>query len=101
MALTILTLACFLYYASSRYFPEHNIALLKDKQKILILVASALALISLFIMSSTDGFATGFTVWLIASMTLLSAVIISIKLSFSWTWFWGGVCFVFILTDFI
>lgn len=101
MALTILTLSCFLYYASSRYFPEHSIALLKGKQKALISIASVMALISLFLMSSADGFATGFTVWLIAFMTLLSAVIISIKLSFSWTWFWGGVCLVFILTDFI
>lgn len=99
MALTILTIACFLFYASSKYFPDHGIALLQWKQKTLILIASALALLSLFIMDSTDGFATAFTVWLVAFMTLLSAVIISIKLSLKWTWVWAGVCLVFILTD--
>lgn len=99
MALTILTIACFLLYASSKYFPPHGIDLLKGKQKILITIGSALAFLSLILISNADGFATGFTVWLIAFMTLLSAMIISMKLSFKWTWVWAGVCMIFILTD--
>ena len=101
MALAILTFSCFLLYATSKYFPKQGIKLVDQHKKAVILMASALSLCSLFLFTFWYDFATALVCWIIAFMTLLSAIILSIKLNYKWIWVWGGLSLIFILIDIV
>ena len=99
MALAVLTFACFLYYLTSKYFPIQGIVLVKDHKTKIVLLASAISLCSLYLFSRSFDFATALMIWMIAFMTLLSAMILSVKMNHKWIWLWGGLCLLFILID--
>lgn len=101
MALAVLTLSCFLFYATSKYFPITEIPFVKDHKTTIILLASAISLLSLYLFTWSYDFATALIIWIIAFMTLLSAMILSIKMNIKWIWIWGGLSILFILTDVI
>jgi len=99
MALAVLTLACFLFYATSRYFPKAGLKRIKDNKRGMLIAASVLSILSLILFTLTYDFATSLVMWMVALMTVLSAIILSLKLNFRWVWIWGGLCLVFILID--
>lgn len=101
MALTILIIACFLLYSTSKYFPKQGIKLIDENKKLVLGIASALAIVSLFVFNTNNDFATSLVFWMIAFMTILSSIILSIKLNFKWIWVWGSICLIFLLVDFI
>ncbi|MEM7509491.1 MAG: hypothetical protein AAF388_01080 [Bacteroidota bacterium] len=101
MALAILTIACFLLYATSKYFPVADVHYVKEHKTKIILLASAISFLSLFVFSNSYGFETALMIWLVAFMTLLSAIILSVKMNIKWVWVWGGLCVLFILIDFV
>lgn len=65
------------------------------------MIASVLALLSLFMFTYSYDFATSLVFWIIAFMTLLSAMILSLKMTLKSVWVWGGLCLTFILVDFL
>ena len=101
MALAILTIACFLLYATSKYFPVADVPYVKEHKTKILLLASAISLLSLFVFSNSYDFETALMIWLVAFMTLLSAIVLSVKMNTKWVWVWGGLCVLFILIDFV
>lgn len=101
MALATLTLACLLLYATSKYFPIRKIKVIDDHRTKVILLAGAISLFSLYLFSRSFDFSTALMVWTVAFMTLLSAVILSVKMNAHSIWVWGGLCFLFILIELI
>lgn len=99
MALAVLTIACLLFYASSRYFPRQDIKLIANNKIAVLLAASAISIVSLVLFMVNNDFATSLVYWMIALMTLLSAIVLSVKLNFNWVWIWAGLCILFIIID--
>ncbi|MEM9721899.1 MAG: hypothetical protein AAGA10_21720 [Bacteroidota bacterium] len=101
MALAVLTIACFMLYSTSRFFPVQDMPIVKTHKVKVLVLASAISLFSLYLFSRSFGFETGLMIWMIAFMTLLSAVILSIKMNLKWIWVWGGLCILFMLIDIV
>jgi len=99
MALTTLTLACFLLYGTSKYFPIEGIEVLKEHRGKIVLLASAISLFSLFLFNRSFDFSTSLMIWMSAFMMLLSAIILSVKMNEKSVWMWGAFCLLFILID--
>ncbi|MEM0939212.1 MAG: hypothetical protein AAF600_04735 [Bacteroidota bacterium] len=99
MALAILTIACLLLYATSKYFPKQEIKWIDQNKKTILWTATALAILSLIILNLANDFGTSLVFWMIAFMTILSAVILSVKMNIKWIWVWGGLCVIFLLID--
>lgn len=100
MALAALLISCFLFYASSKFFPiAYWSEFLKPYKTIANAAAAALAFLSLFLLTYPFEFPTALLVWMTALMTLLSAVILSVKINTQWLWFWGVIGLLFILID--
>ncbi|MEM8967048.1 MAG: hypothetical protein AAGE93_11570 [Bacteroidota bacterium] len=103
MGLTILTLACLLLYVTSKYFPVVGgiqASVIKHKSRVL-LIGILLLVISLIAFSQHYDVLTTFIVWLTALMTILSALILTIKISLKWLYGWGALCVLFLIIDFI
>ncbi|MEL6562262.1 MAG: hypothetical protein AAFQ94_29085 [Bacteroidota bacterium] len=101
MALAILTIACFLFYTTSKYFPRQDLKIFRQNKKYTLLIAGALLLFSLVIFTFTSDFATSLVTWMVSFMMVMSAMILSVKLNFRWVWLWGAVSVLFILIDFV
>lgn len=99
MALAILTLACFMFYATSKYFPKQDLPQVKAYKVQLLVLASAISILSLYLFTKSSDFSTALMIWLVAFMTILSAVIISVKINFKWIWAWGIFCILSLLID--
>ncbi|MEM9834675.1 MAG: hypothetical protein AAF944_28895 [Bacteroidota bacterium] len=99
MALAVLTLACLLLYATSRYFPSDSVAWTKRHQAKVTVMASVISLVSLYLFTLSYDFSTALMFWLIAFMTLLSAIILSVKINTNWMWVWWIICLLFIIVD--
>ncbi|WKN42995.1 hypothetical protein [Tunicatimonas pelagia] len=101
MELTILVLSCLLFYAPSRYFPVDSILRVNIAQyrKVMLIGATLLLLVSFASFYQTyDGF-TAFAIWLTAGTTILSALILTVKLDLRWLYGWGMLCVLFLITD--
>ena len=103
MALTALTLSCLLLYSTSKYFPlredlQKKISALKN---VIIGVAIVLLLLSLWWFTFEFDGTTAFVIWLTALMTILSALILTVKLSLRWLYCWAVLCVLFMVIDFI
>lgn len=99
MALAVLTLSCFLLYATSKYFPFKELAWIKKKSEMVMVIATAISFASLYLFTYTYNFETAILVWMVAFMTILSAVILSIKMNKKWIWVWSTLSVLFILID--
>ncbi|MEM8967676.1 MAG: hypothetical protein AAGE93_14750 [Bacteroidota bacterium] len=99
MALAVLTFACLLLYATSRYFPSDKIEWIKLNRAKVTVMASIISLVSLYLFTLSYDFATALMFWLTAFMALLSAIILSVKLNSNWMWGWGVVSLLFIIID--
>ncbi|MEM9328276.1 MAG: hypothetical protein AAGA85_21590 [Bacteroidota bacterium] len=99
MALTVLTIACFLLYATSKYFPMQGMSWIDRRKGLWVGIGSAMVLLSLYLFTLSYDFATALMFWMIAFMTLLSAIVVSVKLNYKSIWVWGGVCLLFVLID--
>lgn len=103
MALTLLTISCLLFYSTSKYFP-----LSADLQKKISdiknwIIGAAIVLMLLSLWSFTFEFdgVTAFVIWLTAVMTILSALILTVKLNTRWLYCWAVLCVLFIIIDLI
>jgi len=101
MALAILIVACLLLYATSKYFPKQGVPWVDNNKKAILWIASVLSVFSLIIFTFSNDFGTSLVFWMVAFMTLLSAIILSVKMNEKWIWVWGGLCLFFILIDLI
>jgi|GEM_PF-6004491 len=99
MALTLLTLSCFIFYATSKYFPSEGILWWKQNKMKSLILASAISLFSLYLFTYSYAFSTALILWSVAFMTLLSAIILSVKMHAKWTWAWGSLCILFLIID--
>ncbi|MEM6522755.1 MAG: hypothetical protein AAGF85_04985 [Bacteroidota bacterium] len=99
MALAALTIACLLFYMTSKYFPIENNEVITKQKWLIFSVASATAFLSLYIFTSSYGFATAFVIWLIAFMTFLSAIVLSVKMNIKWLWVWTGLALTLLVID--
>ncbi|MEM8892923.1 MAG: hypothetical protein AAGC88_00005, partial [Bacteroidota bacterium] len=72
----------------------------EHKIKVLSL-ASAISFFSLYLFTFSYDLATAIIIWLVALMTLLSSVILSVKLNPKWIWVWGALCLMFVIIDFV
>ena len=91
MALATLTISCILFYMTSKYFPVSKIEVVRKNTIKTLFVASAVLILSLYLFSIEFSFITAFVVWLIAFMTLMSLIVLSIKMNDKWIW--GGSLF--------
>ena len=103
MALTILTLSCFLFYLTSKYFPsDQKIRSMTVKHKTKIMVIAVLMLfISLVTFYKDFTGVTAWVMWLTALMTILSALILTVKFHIKWLYGWLGLCIIFLIFDFL
>ena len=101
MALAILIVSCVVLYSTSKYSPIRRVLLIEKDKKLTITVACVILLLSFFFFSTYYDFTTALVVWLISFMTILSAVVLSIKMNVKWIWIWGGFCILMILVDLI
>ena len=103
MAVSILIVACLLCYLTSKHFPLSGERLMKmARQKPLLnILAIILAVTSLVLFYGHFNGVTAFVVWLTALMTILSAVILSVKLNVKWVYFWSVVVLLFMIVDFL
>ena len=101
MALAILTISCLLFYSTSKYFPLQEIKWLSINRNLSIWIASALSLLSLALFTISLDFTTSLIFWMIALMTVLSAIILSVKMNVKWIWVWGGLCLLFVIIDLV
>lgn len=99
MALATLILACLLFYSTSKYFPFEKLAIVRTRKYLVIGVACTLAFSSFYLFIIQIDFATALMIWMIAFMTILSAMIISLKISFHWIWMWGALSLFFVVID--
>ena len=99
MALAALTVACLLFYMTSKYFPIENNAVITKQKWLILTVASAIAFLSLYIFTTSYGFATAFVIWLIAFMTFLSAIVISVKINMKCLWIWTVLALTLLIID--
>ena len=99
MALASLTIACFLFYFTSKYFPARDREIVERHKGKLIALASAIMLVSLYLFSADHDLTTAIVVWWVALMTLLSSIILSVKMNRKWIWVWGAICILFIWID--
>ena len=83
MALASITIACFLFYLPSKYFPVTWKILdeVKSKKIPVMILASAFAFFALVIWSNSFGFATGLMIWVTALMTILCAMVLSLAIN--------------------
>ncbi|MEL6673060.1 MAG: hypothetical protein AAFR61_12740 [Bacteroidota bacterium] len=101
MALALMILACFSFYGTSRYFPHQEFPGLLERKQLLFILASVMSISSLFLFTRNFDGVTGFFVWLVAFMTILSAVIPTVKMNIKWSWAWGAICVGAMIVDFL
>ncbi|MEM8901703.1 MAG: hypothetical protein AAGC85_26580, partial [Bacteroidota bacterium] len=82
------------FYASSKHFPYLKWNPLTDKRMISDLLGIVFSLISLYLFIQTYGAATGTITWIIALTTILSGIILSIKLKPNSIWLWVASSFI-------
>ena len=101
MALSVLILSCFLFYLSSKYFPlgEEYVKVLRSKRVTINIGATILLAVSLWMFRFDFDAVTAFVIWLTALMTILSAIILTVKLSVKWLYAWGVLCVFLLLLD--
>ncbi|MEM9859477.1 MAG: hypothetical protein AAF843_19140 [Bacteroidota bacterium] len=99
MALATLTIACLLFYTTSEYSPIGNNTVIAKQKWVILSVASAIAFLSFYIFIVSHGFATAIVIWTIAFMTLLSSIIVSVKMNPKWLWLWTVFCIFIMLLD--
>lgn len=101
MALAFMILSCFLFYGTSRYFPMQDIPMLQEHKLKIIALAGAISLLSLFLFARSFDLVTGFLVWMLAFMTILSGIILSLKMNTKWIWAWSSLSILSIIIDLI
>ena len=74
---------------TSKYFPVSKIEVVRKNTIKTLFVASAVLILSLYLFSIEFSFITAFVVWLIAFMTLMSLIVLSIKMNDKWIWGWS------------
>jgi cell division protein FtsW (lipid II flippase) len=99
MALTALTISCFLFYATSKYFPLEDWSAFRKHKLWVNLAAGAISLLSLYLFTVSHDFSTALMTWMIALMTLLSSIVLSVKMNNRWIWVWCGLCVLFLIID--
>ncbi|MEM9142106.1 MAG: hypothetical protein AAGA86_03910 [Bacteroidota bacterium] len=98
MALSILTLGCLLGYGTSKYFPL-EIGLLKRHKIKVLLVASIFLLFSGYLFTFWYDGISAWAIWSVAVMTVLSCIILSIKMNTKWIWAWVTAPILFLILE--
>ncbi|MEM6346184.1 MAG: hypothetical protein AAF927_20005 [Bacteroidota bacterium] len=101
MALAVLTIACFLSYSTSRYFPMEAFDFGKKQPKVVLAISVAIAFVALFLFSADYDFATALIIWLAAYMAILSSIVVSLKLNVKSVWLWGAFSLLAIVIDLV
>ena len=102
MVLLILLLASYLYYMGSKYFPGSSMkSRLKLTKYQLNSVASLLVLVAWWLLYLEYEVLTAFIYLLFAIGTLLSALVITLKLSMKWNYVWAAIGLLSLLVDFL
>lgn len=98
MALSILTIACLLLYASSKYFPLEIGVVQKYKVKVLFL-ASLLLLVSGYLFTFWYDGISSWAIWSVAVMTVLSCIVLSIRMNTKWLLVWCLAPIIFLIIE--
>ena len=101
MALTVLIIACFLLYSTSRYFTGPSPLRLVGARKTVTIISILLLVISFWLLALDYDTTTTIFIWIISLMTILSSIILTIKLTINWLYVWVGICGVLLMLDFI
>ncbi|MEL7002535.1 MAG: hypothetical protein AAFN93_07345 [Bacteroidota bacterium] len=100
MALAILIISGILFYSTSKHFPLQGIAdVVNQNRNWVLIIASAFTIFSLYVFTISYDFATSFVLWVIAFITILSAVIPSVKVNTKWIWVWAGMALLLVIID--
>lgn len=94
----MLIIGCLFLYATSKYYPV-QIELLRRWKMVVLFGSSSLILWAWYLFTKHYDTATAWMVWLIALITILACIILSIKMHPKATWFWGMISVLFILLD--
>lgn len=102
MVLLLLLVASYLYYMGSKYFPVSSVrSKIKLTKYQLISVASLLVLAAWWHLYLEYEAFTAIVYLLIAMGTLMSALMISLKLSPRWNYIWAAIGILFLIVDFV
>lgn len=100
MALLLLLIASYLFYRTSKYFPvrsmKYKIKLSKNQLKSI----AALMVLAVWWFLYLEYGAFSAVIYLLFAMgTLMSALVISLKLSPKWNYVWAAIGILFLLVD--
>lgn len=99
MALAILIISSFLFYSTSKYFDAFGSKRTGKYRNWVIIIASVFSLLSIWLFASSYNLVTSIVIWSIAFMTVLSALIITVKLNKKWIYAWGSIVVLSIIID--
>jgi len=102
MVLLLLLVASYLYYMGSKYFPVSS---MKSKLRLtksqLNSVASLFVLAAWWLLYLEYEALTAFIYLLFGIGTLMSALVIMLKLSMKWNYVWAAIGLLFLIVDFL
>ncbi|MDN5217295.1 hypothetical protein QQ020_34800 [Fulvivirgaceae bacterium BMA12] len=104
MAITTTIIACLLLYGTSKYFPEGLATIgipLRKNRKLVLLVSILFLGWSVWSFTSMYDTPTAIIVWAVVLMTVLSALVLSVKTHPNWLVFWGLLVAGSLIYDFI
>jgi len=103
MALALLIMASLLFYLTSKHFPLGPApAQLVARYKLYINgLAVVLAVAALWPLYQRYNGLTAFVMWFTALSSILSLLIVSIKINRAWYYLWPGVAAVLLIVDFL
>ncbi|MEM1135067.1 MAG: hypothetical protein AAGI07_04460 [Bacteroidota bacterium] len=99
MSLATLIISCLLLYSTSKYFPSNSPLRFEKSRKEIIIISIFLLFISFWALTNHYDAITSVVIWLAALMTILSSVILTIKLNIKWLYVWGSLCVLSLIID--
>jgi len=103
MTLITAYIAILCFYGTSKYFPESFASLgnlLKKSKALSLILGVIFSFLSLWSLSSHFNLSTAIVYWLVFLMTLLSSVIVSLKIHHYWMFFWLLLSFAVLIIEF-
>lgn len=102
MALLLLLIACYLLYTASKYFPVTSVKNKIKLSKNLLKSVAVLMVLATWLLLYLEYEVFSAIIYLLFAMgVLMSALVISLRLSPKWNYVWAVIAILFLLFDFI
>jgi hypothetical protein len=99
MAMSALIISCMLFYSVSKYFPLKIPKIFRVKKALIVAVSFAFAFLSLYVLTYEYDPVTALVIWIVAVMTLLSCIVLTLTLYKISFYAWIALCFFLFFLD--